>query len=179
MVGMSRRKRMRVWATVAVALMAIAMCVGMAVALGGCGSGGERTTSGDGGKQTTSPRLSVGTASNNREETECMRRDGMTGLSSAAKRRAVAKRCGFGVAKTGRSSRMPATVAAPKPVGRKRPAKNAPSFHSRVVVKVAACLHAAGIKVSSAGAALLSSTSGIRTRSPRVKAAIGKCRSEV
>jgi signal peptidase I len=53
------------------------------------------------------------------------------------------------------------------------------SFHSLAVAKIAACLRKAGVNVPSSDSALLSSTSGIKTRDPRIKAIIGKCRSDV
>ncbi len=53
------------------------------------------------------------------------------------------------------------------------------SFRSRAVAKVVACLHKEGVNIPRSDSALLSSTSGIKTRIPRVKAAIGKCRSEL
>ena len=52
------------------------------------------------------------------------------------------------------------------------------SFRSLAIAKVVACLHKAGVEIPRSDSALLSSTSGIKTRSPRVKAAIGRCRSE-
>jgi signal peptidase I len=52
------------------------------------------------------------------------------------------------------------------------------SFHNLAVAKVVACLHKAGIDIPDSDTALLSSTSGIKTRSPQIKAAISKCRSE-
>lgn len=52
------------------------------------------------------------------------------------------------------------------------------SFRSLAIAKVAACLHKAGVEIPRSDSALLSSTSGIRTRSPRIKEAIGRCRSE-
>jgi hypothetical protein len=52
------------------------------------------------------------------------------------------------------------------------------SFRSRAVAKVVACLHKAGVNIPRSDSALLSSSSGIKTRSAWVKAAIGKCRSE-
>jgi signal peptidase I len=52
------------------------------------------------------------------------------------------------------------------------------SFRSLAVAKVLACLHKDGVNVPPSDSRLLSSTSGIKTRSPQVKAAIGKCRSE-
>jgi signal peptidase I len=52
------------------------------------------------------------------------------------------------------------------------------SFRGVAIEKVAACLHNAGVEIPRSDSALLSSTSGIRTRSPRAKAAIGRCRSE-
>jgi signal peptidase I len=60
----------------------------------------------------------------------------------------------------------------------KLPSKHA-SFRSRAVAKVAACLHRAGVTIPRVDSALLSSTGGIRTRSPRVKAIIGKCRNKL
>jgi hypothetical protein len=60
----------------------------------------------------------------------------------------------------------------------KSQAQKTDSFRDRLVAKVAACLHKAGVEIPRSDFALLSSTSGIRTRSPRVKAAIGRCRSE-
>ncbi len=52
------------------------------------------------------------------------------------------------------------------------------SFHSRVVTNVVRCLHKARVYIPGSDTALLSSTSGIKTRSPQIKAAIGRCRSE-
>ena len=52
------------------------------------------------------------------------------------------------------------------------------SFHGRVVANVMACLHRARVDIPGSDRALLSSTSGIKTRSPQVKTAIGRCRSE-
>jgi signal peptidase I len=52
------------------------------------------------------------------------------------------------------------------------------TYHDRAVAKVVACLHKAGVGIPSSDSALLSSTSGIKTRSPQVKAAIRRCRSE-
>lgn len=53
------------------------------------------------------------------------------------------------------------------------------SFRSHAVAKVVACLRKAGVEIPPSDSTLLSSTSGIQTRSPQVKAAIGKCRSEL
>jgi signal peptidase I len=53
------------------------------------------------------------------------------------------------------------------------------SFRSHAVAKVVACLHKAGVEIPPSDSAVLSNTSGIKTRDPRVKAAIGKCRSEL
>jgi signal peptidase I len=52
------------------------------------------------------------------------------------------------------------------------------SFRSLAVANVVACLHKAGVDIPGSDPALLSSTSGIKTRSPWVKVAIGRCRSE-
>ena len=52
------------------------------------------------------------------------------------------------------------------------------SFRGVAVAKVVACLHKANVNIPRSDTALLSSTSGIKTRSPQVKAAISKCRSE-
>jgi len=57
-------------------------------------------------------------------------------------------------------------------------AKTPKSFRSLAVAKIVACLHRAGVEIPRSDPALLSSTSGIKTRDPRVKVAIGKCRSE-
>jgi hypothetical protein len=62
--------------------------------------------------------------------------------------------------------------------GSARPEAKRQSFRSLAVAKVVACLHEAGVQIPPSDSDLLSSTSGIKTRSPRVKAAIGKCRSE-
>jgi signal peptidase I len=51
------------------------------------------------------------------------------------------------------------------------------SFHDRIIAKLEVCLHNAGIAVPRDDSALLSSTSGIRTDSPRVEAAISRCQS--
>jgi signal peptidase I len=50
------------------------------------------------------------------------------------------------------------------------------AFQTRAAASVAACLHRAGVSVPRSDSALLSSTSGIRTRDPRVKVAIARCR---
>jgi hypothetical protein len=126
----------------------------------------------------------------NPELVTCVRRSGLPVLSSgelvsktltAAKLKAAEKRCGFEVERVSR----PAKEASTKPPVRKPPdaarqpsAIKAESFRSRVVAKVVACLHNAGVNIPPSDSDLLSSTSGIKTRSPRVKAAIGKCRSE-
>jgi signal peptidase I len=52
------------------------------------------------------------------------------------------------------------------------------SFHNRAVANVVACLHKAGVDIPASDTALLSSTGGIETHNPRVKAAIARCRSE-
>lgn len=73
-----------------------------------------------------------------------------------------------------------ATDSTPRsPSAATKPLAQRQSFRSRAVAKVVACLHKAGVKIPRSDSALLSSTSGIKTRSPRVKAAIGKCRSEI
>jgi hypothetical protein len=158
-------------------------------ALGGCGSVSKHTTSSSVGTHATSARPSVGTAYADPEVAVCMQRNGVTILSNgelqvsktltAAKRKALEKRCGFGVAKGARPIRKPATKpAAAKSPPRQR-AKQPESFRSHLVAKLVACLHNAGVNIPRSDSALLSSTSGIRTRSPQVKAAIGKCRSEL
>jgi signal peptidase I len=52
------------------------------------------------------------------------------------------------------------------------------SFRSQAVVNIVTCLHMAGVTIPPSDSALLSSTSGIKTRSPQVKAVIGRCRRE-
>jgi signal peptidase I len=59
-----------------------------------------------------------------------------------------------------------------------KPQAQRESFRGLAIAKVAACLRKAGVTVPPSDSTLLSSTSGIKTRSPRVKAAIGRCRSE-
>jgi signal peptidase I len=55
---------------------------------------------------------------------------------------------------------------------------NRQSFRSLAVARVVACLHEAGVEIPYSDPALLSSTSGIKTHSPQVRAAISKCRTE-
>jgi hypothetical protein len=120
----------------------------------------------------------------------CVRSQGLTVLNdgelvsktlTAAELEAAAKRCGFEVKKGAQA----AGKAAAKPPVRKPPdwarqpsAMKAESFRSRAVAEVMACLRKAGVDVPNSDSALLSSTSGIETRSPRIRASIGKCRSE-
>jgi hypothetical protein len=87
-------------------------------------------------------------------------------LLSLLYRRAEAS---FGAAKAALSSRSAATKPLPKPHQ---------SFRSLAVAKVVVCLHKAGVQIPASDSDLLSSTSGIKTRSPQVKAAIRRCRSE-
>jgi hypothetical protein len=151
-------------------MAAMVMGVGMAVALGGCGGGAKRTTS---------TRLSAGAAGENSKVAACIKRNSVTGVTDgelqvantviATKRKAGEKRCGFEVAKAAQPG---------KKARRRASAKQSESFRSRAVAEVVACLHKAGVAIPLSGSALLSSTSGIRTRSRRVKAAIGRCRSE-
>jgi signal peptidase I len=72
---------------------------------------------------------------------------------------------------TGATPRSPSR--APRPVSRYL------SFRSRAVAEVAACLRKAGVEIPRTDSALLSSTSGIKTRSPRVRAIIAECRSKL
>lgn len=95
---------------------------------------------------------------------------------------------GFGVATAVRPKNAPNKPLTVKPRARKPQTKRSQatkaqaqkiaSFRDRLVAKIAACLHEAGVNIPRPDSALLSSTSGIGTRSPRVKAAIGKCRTE-
>jgi hypothetical protein len=104
-----------------------------------------------------------------------MQRNGVTVLGNGelqvprtvtpAQLKAAEKLCVLGAAKAARLSRNAA----------KKPRQ---SFHSRAVVNVVACLHRAGVEIPPSDSDLLSSTSGIKTRSPQVKAAIRRCRSE-
>jgi Signal peptidase, peptidase S26 len=52
------------------------------------------------------------------------------------------------------------------------------AFRKRALASAAACLRKAGVDVPTSHSALLSSTSGIKTHSTRVKAAISRCRNE-
>jgi hypothetical protein len=163
----------------------IATCACMLVVLWGCGGAS---------KHTTSPRLSAGAAYAD-PEVACMRRNGVTVLSNGelqvprgvtdAKRKAAKKRCSFGErANTARPKRkrtnkhLAGILPARKPHTTKRRARKSESFHDRLVAKIVICLRKGGVNVPPSDSRLLSSTSGIKTRSPQVKAAIGKCRSE-
>jgi hypothetical protein len=155
-------------------------CVCAVIALAGCGSTGQ----GDSAMmRAAGTHRSVGTAYVNPEVVACMQTHGVTVLGNgslrvskamtAGKRKAVENRCGFGATKVARPSRKSVGTTVPQP-----PAKPYQSFYSRRIAKIVACLHRAGVTIPSSDSALLSSTSGIKTRSPRVKADVGKCRSE-
>jgi hypothetical protein len=147
------------------------MGVGMAVALGGCGGGAKRTTS---------TRLSAEAAGEKAKVVACMQRNGVrvfgNGKVQVSKTvtpvqlRAAEKRCVLEATKAARRKKN----AVKKVQSFHRPQ----TFHSRGVANVVTCLHKAGVGIPSSDSALLSSTSGIKTRSPRVKAAIRRCRSE-
>ena len=63
----------------------------------------------------------------------------------------------------------------PHPAVRGRHARHE-SFQAHATAIVVACLRRAGVSVPRSGSAVLSSTAGIRTHDPRVKAAIARCR---
>jgi hypothetical protein len=89
---------------------------------------------------------------------------------------------GYGMAKVARPAGKAATksqVRKPRNATRQPSAKQPQSFRDLLIAKVVACLHREDVAIPPSDSALLSSTSGIKTRSPRVKAAIGKCRSEL
>jgi len=65
-----------------------------------------------------------------------------------------------------------------RPYATKKPQSKRQSFRSLAIAKVTACLYKAGVEIPRSDSALLSSTSGIKTRSRRVKVAIGRCRSK-
>jgi hypothetical protein len=108
----------------------------------------------------------------------CVRGEGLTVLSSgelqvsktlpAVKLRVAENICGFQVEKIAKPNGNATIIPQPK----------RQSFRSLAVAKVVACLHKAGVQIPPSDSNLLSSTSGIKTRSPQVKTAIGKCRSE-
>ncbi len=108
----------------------------------------------------------------------CVRGEGLTVLSSgelqvsktlpAAKLRAAENICGIQVEKIAKPNGNATIIPQPK----------RQSFRSLAVAKVVACLHKAEVQIPPSDFDLLSSTSGIKTRSPRVKAAIRRCRSE-
>ncbi len=120
----------------------------------------------------------------------CVRSHGLTVLNNdelvsktltAAKLEAAAKRCGFEVKKGAQPARKAAAkrpVRKPPAAARQPSAIKAQSFRSRAVAKVVACLHKAGVNIPPSDPDLLSSTSGIKTRSPQVRSAIGNCRSK-
>ncbi len=176
----------------------VAACVCTLVALGGCGSAVEHTTSSSVTKHTTSARPSGGTAYDDPKVAACIQRNGITVLSNgewqaaktvttAAKRKAIENRCGFGVSKDTRRSgnaakRLVAEKLPPRTARAKRSQaqRRQPALtRDRLVAKVVACLHREGVSIPPSDSALLSSTDGIKTRSRRAKAAIGKCRSEL
>jgi len=166
-------------------------------ALAGCSGASEHggtTQPGSTAGRRTTASVALKTKYDNPEVAACMQRNGITVLSNgglqvskttlASRRKAVEKRCGFGVKKVARPARKATTKPpARKPQARKlqttKPqAQKTESFRDRLVAKVVACLHREGVSIPTSDSALLSSTSGIITRSPRVKAAIGKCRVE-
>ena len=158
------------------------VCVYSLFALAGCGGATEHggtTESGGTAGHSTPASVVIKSKNDNPAVAVCMQRDGVTVLSNgelrvsrtvtAAKRKAIEKRCGFGAAKAALSSRSAA---------RKRLAKPHQSFRNRLVAKLVACLRRAGVSIPPSDPDPLSSTSGIKTRSLQVKTAIGKCRSE-
>lgn len=163
----------------------------MVVVLGGCGGPSMHRTN---------SHLSAGMVHADPEVAACMLRNGVTVLSNGelrvskratdAKRKAAEMRCSFrrktntarpkrNVANKHLAEKLPPTK--PQMIKRRarRPLAGKPeSFRGRVVANVVACLRKDGVNVPPSDSRLLSSTSGIKTRSPLVKAAIGKCRSE-
>jgi hypothetical protein len=173
--------------TAAAALVVCAM-------LAGCGA----TEHGGVDGHTTTASVAVKTKYDNPEVAACMQRNGITILSNgrlqvskaviAAKRKAVEKRCGFGVPKdTRRSGNVTKKrLVMEKPPPRKSRAKGSQTQRPQLaltrdglVAKVVVCLHKEGVAIPPSDSALLSSTSGIKTRSRRIRAAISKCRSEL
>ena len=176
---MSAGKSIRAWVTGAGVLVVIACA--------GCASGASHDPAthaqiadrgatgaylrerGPVGRKTThvNPRIAA-----------CVRGEGLTVLSSGevqlsktvttAKVKAAENRCGFEVGKLAKPNGNTTTKVQPK----------RQSFRSLAVVKIVACLHEAGVQIPPSDSDLLSSTSGIKTRSPQVKAAIRRCRSE-
>lgn len=108
----------------------------------------------------------------------CVRRAGLTVLSSgevqmsksvtASKVKAAENRCRLEVAQIAQPNRKTTIKVHPK----------RQSFRSRAVAKIVACLQKAGVQIPLSDSDLLSSTSGIKTRSRQVKAGIRRCRSE-
>lgn len=161
--------------------VAMVTCVSVAASFGGCGGVTGHASGGGGAKRTTS---APSTAKVSPEVAVCMRRNGVTVLADGglrvpkgvtdAKRKAAEDECGFAVTRPVRHARYEtngASAAAKSPR-----ARGFQSFHSRLVARIAACLHSAGVKIPSLDSALLSSTSGIKSRSPRIKAVISRCR---
>lgn len=157
----------------------VAACVSAAIAFVGCGS----TDRGDSAViHAAGTHRSAASAYVNPEVAACMQTYGVTVLGDGSlrapttmtvtKRKAVEKRCGLGQAKVKRRSRKSIRATATKPPVPYQ------SSGSRRITKIVACLHRNGVSIPSTDTALLSSTSGIKTRSPRVKATIGRCRSQ-
>jgi hypothetical protein len=163
------------------------LCIG--VASGGCGGGatppanaGTRghTAGPSVGTELVASRLSIGkAAAGDRRAVACMHRNGMTVLSSGAvqTRKAVTpaaiglaeEMCDVRLAGPGRT-KLEAEATA-------RRAERAAQGSEHRVVKMAACLRRDGVAVSLTQASSVLSSS-IKRASPRVMAAIGKCRSE-
>jgi hypothetical protein len=169
----------------------IVTCACLMVMLGGCGG-----TS----MYRASSHLSAGMVHADPEVAACMLRNGVTVLSNGElrvskratepKRKAAEMRCGFpGKTNTARPKRNVANrhlaeklpTTKPQTIRRRAriPLAGKPeSFRGRAVANVVACLRKDGVNVPPSDSRLLSSTSGIKTRRPQVKAAIGRCRSE-
>jgi len=181
---------MRRGLTVAMAAATLA-CVTILAACGNASQVAKRGTTGSPTSGTgTVPRVAQDAADVNPEVAACMHRNGITVLSNgelqvskttlAPKRKTAEARCGFGVKSVARR-RAPTKPAAGKlrNAARQPSAIKAQSFRSRLIAKIVACLHNAGVDIPSSDSTLLSSTSGIKTRIPWIKAAIGRCRGEL
>jgi len=165
------------------------VCAYALFALAGCSGAAEHggtTQSGSTAGRRTNDSVALKTKYDNPEVAACMQRNGVTVLSNGelrvsnavtgTRRKAIEHRCGFGVIKTARPSSK--VTRHPSDMAKKSTAKKHQSFHSLLVAKIVTCLHNAGVVIPPSDSALLSSTSGIKTRSPQVKAVIGRCRSE-
>lgn len=174
--------------------LCIAACLGIPIALGGCGGGTSSATSPSSPATPTystsvsavighakSTGLSVGkTAVKSQGFVACMHWHGMTVLSNGELRTtkvvtlaridAAEATCGLRIAGPDRT-KLEAEEAS------RRNAERLRALRSEVT-KLAACMRANGVTVSLTQASSVLNSNRIKTRDPHTKAVAGKCRDE-